>query len=188
MRIGIGGGAFGLRGGISNKGFGLGAGPISVGGRWPRGRRRNSGNGSALGALILLVLFFWVIYFLMAWPYLLGAWIAVQAGAHNPSTARSVVGWLLEAPYLTFILAVGVVAYRECQRERSGQIRAALQAAYPSQPYLWTPQPSAKQQRRAERVAAIDALRQRADQQHAAYLADDPRGIYGQYTPAPLDE
>ncbi|MEV5650212.1 hypothetical protein AB0L57_18350 [Nocardia sp. NPDC052254] len=47
----------------------------------------------------------------VAWPFLLGTWIAVQFGAANPSTARSVVGWVLEVPWLVFLalLLVGVL-------------------------------------------------------------------------------
>ncbi|MBO0884130.1 MAG: hypothetical protein J2P17_28135 [Mycobacterium sp.] len=148
MRIGIGGSMFGLRAGISNKGFGFGAGPISVGAGWPRARRRrrsvrrasNRHDDAVLGMLVVAVVLIAVAPAVIGWPYLLGTWIAVQAGAHNPSAARDVVGWILETPYLAAMFALVVLYYRASNRQRSDEIRAALQAAYPNQPYLWMPQ------------------------------------------------
>lgn len=78
MGIGIGGGAFGLSGGISTGGFGIGVGPFSAGTSW----RGGSGGGGFFAWLIVVTVFFLII----AWPYLLGTFIAVQLGAGNPST------------------------------------------------------------------------------------------------------
>lgn len=55
MRLGIGGKAFGVRGGISNRGFGMGVGPVSAGGSWPRGRRRRRSKGGSGGLFVLLL-------------------------------------------------------------------------------------------------------------------------------------
>ncbi|NKY87758.1 hypothetical protein [Nocardia veterana] len=52
------------------------------------------------------------VLWLVEWPYLLGTWLIVQAGAHNPSTARTLMGWTFEAPYLAFfaMMAIGWIA------------------------------------------------------------------------------
>ena len=77
MRLGVGGGAFGVRGGISNRGVGVGVGPFSAGSSW----RRGSGGGIGfIGFAIIAVLLFLI----ATWPYLLGKLIAVRLGADNP--------------------------------------------------------------------------------------------------------
>jgi hypothetical protein len=58
LRLGIGGRAFGVRGGISNRGFGVGVGPLSVGSSWRR-RRRRSGGG--WGLILILAAIGWLI-------------------------------------------------------------------------------------------------------------------------------
>jgi hypothetical protein len=55
MRLGIGGGAFGFRGGISTRGVGVGVGPFSAGTSWRGRRSRKSGGGGFLVFLIALV-------------------------------------------------------------------------------------------------------------------------------------
>jgi alkylated DNA nucleotide flippase Atl1 len=100
-----------VRGGISNRGFGVGVGPFSAGTSW----RGGSGGCGFLTWLIVAVLFFLVV----AWPFLLGTYVAVQAGAGNPSTARSVVGWIFEIIYIG-----GVIAWFVLTREKRAQ-RAA---------------------------------------------------------------
>lgn len=61
-------------------------------------------------------------FVVVAWPYLLGTYIAVECGAWNPSTERFVVGWLFEVIYIAALVALVVIA-----RARYGQ-RAAMQA------------------------------------------------------------
>jgi hypothetical protein len=53
MRLGIGGGAFGVRGGISTRGVGVGVGPLSAGTSWRGRRSRKSGGGNGLIAFII---------------------------------------------------------------------------------------------------------------------------------------
>lgn len=109
MRLGVGGGAFGVRGGISTRGVGVGVGPFSAGTSW---RRRGSGGGGFFAWLIVAMLFFLVV----AWPYLLGTYIAVQLGAGDPSTARAVVGWFFEVLYIA-----GLVAWYALTSEKRAQ-------------------------------------------------------------------
>lgn len=47
-------------------------------------------------------------FFLLSWPYDLGTFIAVQAGAPNPSGVRTTVGWLLELPWLALLVVVTI--------------------------------------------------------------------------------
>ena len=63
-----------------------------------------------------------ILFLAVAWPWLLGSWIAVQAGAPNPSTARSVVAWIFEVAYIA-----GLIAWFALTREKRAQ-RGAEQA------------------------------------------------------------
>jgi hypothetical protein len=56
LRLGVGGKAFGVRGGISTRGFGVGVGPVSAGWSWRRRRRRRSGGSGGTGGWSLLLL------------------------------------------------------------------------------------------------------------------------------------
>lgn len=112
MRIGLGGSLFGIRGGVSNRGFGLGIGPVSVGSSWRRRGRRSSGD-SFIGFVFVVGLLLAV----LAWPWWLGTWLAVQLGADNPSPVRSVVGWLFELPWLAFLLVAVVSWMRQSSRQ-----------------------------------------------------------------------
>lgn len=111
MRLGIGGGAFGLRGGISTRGVGVGVGPFSAGTSW-RSRGSSGGDVGFVAWLILAA----IVFFIAAWPYLLGTYIAVQLGAWNPSTERLVVGLLFEVVYIA-----GLSAWFMWIREQHGQ-------------------------------------------------------------------
>lgn len=115
MRLGIGGGAFGFRGGISTRGIGVGFGPVSAGTSWDGRRSRGSGGGG-IAWLILAG----VVLFLALWPYLLGTFIAVQCGAWNPSTSRFVVGWCFETVYVA-VLAAAYVAVRHDRSIKSAE-------------------------------------------------------------------
>jgi hypothetical protein len=116
MRLGIGGGAFGVRGGISTRGVGFGVGPFSAGTSWRGGRSSGGGGGGLLAILIGAALIFLV----AAWPYLLGTFIAVRCGAENPSTARFVVGWCFEVVYIAGLLAWFLIA-RQRSAERAAE-------------------------------------------------------------------
>lgn len=107
MRLGVGGKAFGVRGGISTRGIGVGVGPLSAGTSWRgRGSRRSGGSGGGGGWLLVLVIGF----FALAWPYFLGTYIAVRCGAWNPSTERLVVGWCFEVVYIAAVVALVLTA------------------------------------------------------------------------------
>ena len=101
MRLGVGGGAFGIRGGISTRGVGVGVGPFSAGTSW-------RGGGPGGGGLLAWLIGAAIVIFAVAWPYLLGTYIAVRCGAWNPSTERFVVGWCFEAVYIAGLVALFV--------------------------------------------------------------------------------
>lgn len=105
MRLGIGGSVFGIRGGISTRGIGVGLGPLSAGTSW-----RGSRGGSGSIGLLAWILGGALIFFAAAWPYLLGTFLAVRSGAENPSTARFVTGWCLEVIYVAGLLAWFLIA------------------------------------------------------------------------------
>lgn len=102
MPFGIGGGLFGVRGGISTRGIGVGVGPFSAGTSW-RSRGSSGGGGGGAGMMVWLILAA-IVFFIAAWPYLLGTFIAVQCGAWNPSTERIVVGICFEVVHIAALV------------------------------------------------------------------------------------
>lgn len=69
---------------------------------------KRSSSGGGIGAIIAVLIAVAVAYYVIAWPYQLGAWIAVEMGAGLPSTQRSVLAWIFELLYLGVLAAVGV--------------------------------------------------------------------------------
>ncbi len=78
------------------------------------GAKKSSEDGAVIGFGILL----FVAFLAVAWPYLLGTWLAVQAGADNPSTARSVTGWFLEVLWLGGLLSLAGWSWLQKQRQQ----------------------------------------------------------------------
>ncbi len=111
MGFGIGGGAFGVRGGISTRGVGVGLGPFSAGTSWRGGGELLSW---LIGAAILVLI--------VAWPYLLGTYVAVQFGAWNPSTERFVVGWCFEVIYIAALVGLFVVGRARSARRAAEEV------------------------------------------------------------------
>ena len=71
-------------------------------------------------------------------PYRLGTDVAVQLGAGNPSTARSVTGWIFEAVCLS-VLALAVLAVmRFVNRRRVARDLSAAPDAGPTGPVITT--------------------------------------------------
>lgn len=87
-------------------------------------RKRPSSTGSAGGALIVALL-----VLATAGPYFLGAWLAVRFGADNPSTARTVTGWLFELPWLVVVAVAAIIVLR--RRAAYKKALAEYQAARP---------------------------------------------------------
>ncbi|WP_435737730.1 hypothetical protein V5D56_03755 [Cellulosimicrobium sp. PMB13] len=71
------------------------------------------------GTLTVILIGVAVGYFVLAWPYHLGAWLAVQLGAGLPSPQRSVLAWAFEVLYVLVLAAVG--ARRLWLRSRRAQ-------------------------------------------------------------------
>jgi hypothetical protein len=72
-----------------------------------------------------------ILFFIAAWPFLLGTYIAVQCGAWNPSTERLVVGWLFEVVYVAGLVG-WYLGFREerCRRAKDEAQLAASGAVY----------------------------------------------------------
>jgi hypothetical protein len=81
-------------------------------------RSSSSGGGELLLALFGMV-FCWG-FVLAAWPYLLGTWLAVAAGASNPSIARTVTGCALEVVYVAGLIA-WFVQTRDARAQRAAE-------------------------------------------------------------------
>jgi len=68
-----------------------------------------------------------IAFLAIAWPYLLGTWLAVQAGAENPSTERSVTGWVFEAIWLIILVSIVIAVWvRSARKEEEARRLAAL--------------------------------------------------------------
>lgn len=125
MKIGIHGGAFGVRGGISNRGIGVGAGPFSAGTSW-----RSSGGGGFFGQLFGLLILLALAMAVVAWPFWLGSYIAVEVfDAGNPSVARTVWGWIFEVPYIVGVIIWSVLAYDKRAAWRGEEARRLRELA-----------------------------------------------------------
>jgi hypothetical protein len=59
-----------------------------------------------------------VVLFVVVWPWYVGASLAVEFGAANPSLARTLTGWVFEAPWLA-LLAFAIYRFRRFRRERA---------------------------------------------------------------------
>jgi ribosomal protein S27E len=54
------------------------------------------------------------------WPWYVGTYLAVQFGAANPSLARTITGWVFEAPWLAFLaFAFYLLAKQSAARKRA---------------------------------------------------------------------
>lgn len=84
-------------------------------------RKTDSGGSFALGLLLF------VVFMLLAWPYYLGTWLAVQFGAGNPSTARDVVGWFFEVLWLVFLVTIAAGAWLAKRREETQARRLEME-------------------------------------------------------------
>jgi hypothetical protein len=109
VKVGVGGRVGPVRGGVSNRGVGVGVGPGSVG----HARRGRRSSGSSIGFVGFLA-FLAGVALILSWPYLLGTFVAVKLGAGTHSTARNLVGWGFEVPYLVCILLalVGILVQK----------------------------------------------------------------------------
>jgi hypothetical protein len=123
VKIGIGGGLGPFRAGVSTRGFGVGVGPVHASSGW--GGRRGGSSGGC-GTLLVVLLVVGAVYLVVAWPYLLGTWLAVQFGAGLHSTARGVTGWVFEGVAVLVTLAVvvmGVIGARIQRQQEEKQAR-----------------------------------------------------------------
>lgn len=121
MGISIGGGLGPFRARVGTRGGSVGVGPISMGTGW--GRRRGGGDlGTLIGFGILVSIVVLVVWMVVAWPFLLGCWVAEQLGAHNPSTVRTGVGVVFECLYVVALVGVGL-AVRQRRQDAQAEAR-----------------------------------------------------------------
>ena len=171
MRLGIGGGIGPLRGGISTRGVGVGVGPVSAGSGW--------GSAGVLAPLFGLLLGLAAAYYAIVWPFLLGAYIAEQLGAENPSTARAISGWVFESVYLGLIAVViigAILRWVEGQRESKYALaqQEALDELEETERVL-----SALVEERDSRFARIETY-----ENTIAHFRTSPGGVRNDHTPA----
>jgi Restriction endonuclease len=114
-----------------------------------------------------------VIVFAVAWPWMLGTYLAVKCGAENPSAARSVTGWVFEAVYLVCLalIGLGLISKRSEAKERASA-HAAEQQLIAAQAREEAAARAAEQQRIAAQ-ARDEAAARAAEQQRIAAQARD---------------
>lgn len=83
-------------------------------------KKADDGTGMAWAILLFLL------FIAVAWPYLLGTWLAVQLGAGNPSTARSVTGWFLEVLWLGGLVSLAGWAWLKEKQKKDAARRLEL--------------------------------------------------------------
>src|SRR6187455_911542 len=84
------------------------------------GARKAKDNDSSMTWVLFIV------FLLLAWPYFLGTYVAVQLGADNPSTARNVTGWVFEALWLLLLSSIFIGAWLHPKREEAKARRIEL--------------------------------------------------------------
>lgn len=77
------------------------------------GARKAKDDDSALFWLLVIV------FLLLAWPYFLGTYVAVQLGADNPSTARNVTGWVFEVLWLILLVSICIGVWVHARHEQA---------------------------------------------------------------------
>jgi hypothetical protein len=86
------------------------------------GGRKTDNSGDFAKAILLLIAFFAI-----AWPYYLGTYLAVTYGADNPSTARDVTGWVLEALWLIALVSLATWAWLKAKQKETEARRLELE-------------------------------------------------------------
>jgi hypothetical protein len=57
---------------------------------------------------------------IVVWPWYVGTYLAVECGAADPSRARTITGWVFEAPWLAFLaFALHRIAQQKTARKRA---------------------------------------------------------------------
>lgn len=62
-----------------------------------------------------------MLWLLVISPYLLGTWLAVKLGAQNPSTARTVTGWVFEVIAVALVLWFVVWLFLDSRKQRRAE-------------------------------------------------------------------
>jgi hypothetical protein len=64
------------------------------------------------------------------WPWFFGTYLAVQFGAANPSLARTITGWVFEAPWIAFLgfISFILLVERSAARKLAAKTRAEASA------------------------------------------------------------
>jgi HJR/Mrr/RecB family endonuclease len=143
-------------------------------------RRRGSSSGDD-AAMIGFVAVAGVVLLAIAWPYFLGTYLAVRFGADNPSPARTITGWVLEAAWLAFLACIPfyLLAKRSAnqklalaqaaeQKRIAAQARAAAAERAAEQERIAAKARAAANERAAETARIAAQARAAADEQAAA--------------------
>ena len=86
------------------------------------GARKTDNSGDIAKGILLLIAFF-----ALAWPYYLGTWLAVTYGADNPSIARDVTGWVMEALWLIVLASLAMWAWLNARQKEAEARRLELE-------------------------------------------------------------
>jgi hypothetical protein len=64
----------------------------------------------------------------VVWPWYVGTYLAVEFGAANPSLARTITGWVFEAPWLAFLAFVFYLLAEQAAARKRALARPTGQA------------------------------------------------------------
>ncbi|MGV0068563.1 restriction endonuclease [Mycobacterium colombiense] len=100
----------------------------------------------------------------IAWPWIVGTYVAVAFGAENPSSARTITGWVFEGAWLAFLacLPFYLLAKRSANQKRA-LAQAAEQERIAAEARAAAAERAAKQERIAAKARAAAAERAAAE-------------------------
>jgi HJR/Mrr/RecB family endonuclease len=113
-------------------------------------RRSGSSSGNDAATFGLLIVG-GIVLLAIAWPYFLGTFLAVQGGADNPSSARTITGWVFEVPWLVFLVFIPFYLLR---KRSEAQERALAEAAKQERIAAKARAAAAEKAAKQERIAA----------------------------------
>ncbi len=109
FKLGVGGKVGPVRMGISTRGIGGGIGPLSGGTSWRGGRRSSSSSPSAFATLLGIIILVGIGWVIVAWPWMVGTYIATRHGVTPHSSTWNMAGWIPEIIYLALLVVVPLI-------------------------------------------------------------------------------
>ena len=120
--------------------------------------------GSDDAAMITFFVGAGLVLLAIAWPWIVGTYLAVQFGADNPSPARTITGWVFEGAWLAFLACMPFYLFaKRSANQKLAIAQAAEQERIDAQARAAAAERAAKQERIAAKARAAAAERAAAE-------------------------